>query len=161
MITFGEDFLFLKLRGLSDSGVGFTLDLGLDLVKLLTQDEGYDWDVPIERTEPIAFNGWYPRIIYDVDVQEGETLLVMESPELIKAVKAAQIHLARLDLRTQRQAGNADDRAQRLVIREALSAKQAELEGILGEYVRSVVAILNPGNSGQIPAVDPASLASL
>lgn len=64
-------------------------------------------------------------------VQEGETLLVMESPELIKAVKAAQIHLARLDLRTQRQAGNADDRAQRLVIREALSAKQAELEGMI------------------------------
>jgi len=30
LITFGEDFLFLKLRGLSDSGVGFTLDLGLE-----------------------------------------------------------------------------------------------------------------------------------
>lgn len=30
-----------------------------------------------------------------------------------------------------------------------------------GRYVRSVVAVLNPGNKGQIPAVDPASLASL
>ncbi|MBN1631710.1 MAG: hypothetical protein JW990_18295, partial [Thermoleophilia bacterium] len=30
-----------------------------------------------------------------------------------------------------------------------------------GKYARSVVAILNPGNAGQIPAVDPASLVSL
>ena len=30
---------------------------------------------------------------------------------------------------------------------------------VKGTYVRSVVAVLNPGNAGQIPAVDPATLA--
>lgn len=63
-------------------------------------------------------------------VQRGQTLLVMESPELLKSAKVAHIQVEELDLRTQRQAGNADDRAQTLVIREALSAKWAELEGV-------------------------------
>lgn len=63
-------------------------------------------------------------------VREGETLLVMDIPELDKAAQVARIHLDELTLRTQRQAGNADDRAQALVIREALNVKQAELDGV-------------------------------
>jgi hypothetical protein len=31
-------------------------------------------------------------------------------------------------------------------------------ERVGGRYVRNVVAVLNPGNKGQIPAVDPATL---
>lgn len=63
-------------------------------------------------------------------VRQGETLLVMETPELDKASKVARIQLEGLNLRTQRQAGNSEDRAQALVIREALSVKQAELDGV-------------------------------
>ncbi len=64
-------------------------------------------------------------------VQEGDPLLVMETPELAKAARAAGIQVEQLALRIQRQAGNADDRAQASVIREALSAKQAELDGVM------------------------------
>ncbi|MBS0172304.1 MAG: HlyD family efflux transporter periplasmic adaptor subunit [Nitrospira sp.] len=64
-------------------------------------------------------------------VREGDALLVMETPELEKAAKAAGIKVEQLELRIQRQAGNADDRAQASVIREALSAKQAELDGVV------------------------------
>ncbi len=64
-------------------------------------------------------------------VREGEPLLVMESLELARAAKTARIQLEQLELRTQRQAGNAEDRAQGLVIREALSVKQAEFDGVI------------------------------
>ena len=64
-------------------------------------------------------------------VREGEALLVMDSPQLTKEANMAGIHVARLNVRRQRQAGNADDRAQTLVIREALTARQAELNGVL------------------------------
>ena len=64
-------------------------------------------------------------------VREGQTLLVMENPELGKAAKTAEIHVQQLALRTQRQAGNAEDRVQALVIREALEAKYTELDGVI------------------------------
>ncbi len=64
-------------------------------------------------------------------VREGQTILVMESPELGRAAKTARIQLEELEVRTQRQAGNAEDRAQGLVIREALSVKQAQLDGAI------------------------------
>ncbi len=64
-------------------------------------------------------------------VREGQTLLVMESPRLGKAAKTAAIQVDLLELRTQRQAGNLEDRAQASVIRQALSAKQTELDGVI------------------------------
>ena len=63
-------------------------------------------------------------------MQKGQALLVMESPELVKAAKLAEIQVRQLDLRTQRQAGNTEDRAQALAIREALNAKWAEWDGV-------------------------------
>jgi len=64
-------------------------------------------------------------------MREGQTVLVMESPELGKAAKAAEIQVDLLELRTQRQAGNVEDRAQGAVLREALNAKQVELDGVI------------------------------
>lgn len=64
-------------------------------------------------------------------VQEGQALLAMESPELVKAAKLAEIQVRQLDVRIQRQAGNTEDRAQALAIREALNAKWAEWDGVV------------------------------
>lgn len=64
-------------------------------------------------------------------IGEGQTVLVMESPELAKAAKAAEIQVDLLEFRTQRQAGNLEDRTQGAVIRETLGAKQVELTGVM------------------------------
>lgn len=63
-------------------------------------------------------------------VHEGDTLLILESPKLIKEAKLAQTQVDQLDFRLQRQAGYADDRARARVIAELLNAKLAELDGL-------------------------------
>ena len=63
-------------------------------------------------------------------VHEGDTLLVMESPQLTQEAKRLHIQAGQLDYRLQRQAGYADDRAQAHVIAESLKAKLAELDGV-------------------------------
>jgi putative peptide zinc metalloprotease protein len=63
-------------------------------------------------------------------VREGDTLLVLESPKLVKDAKLAQTHVDQLDFRLQRLAGYADDRAQALVLAESLDAKLAEMDGL-------------------------------
>jgi putative peptide zinc metalloprotease protein len=63
-------------------------------------------------------------------VREGDALLVLESPKLVKDAKLAQTQVDQLDFRLQRQAGYADDRAQARVIVQSLDAKLAELDGL-------------------------------
>jgi len=63
-------------------------------------------------------------------VREGDTLLILESPKLVKDAKLAQTQVDQLDFRLQRQAGYADDRAQAQVIGESLKAKLVELDGV-------------------------------
>ena len=63
-------------------------------------------------------------------VRQGDTLLVMESPQLTQEAKRLHIQAGQLDYRLQRQAGYADDRAQAHVIAESLKAKLAELDGV-------------------------------
>ncbi len=63
-------------------------------------------------------------------VREGDTLLVMESPQLAKEAKLVRTQADQLHFRLQRQAGYADDRAQVQVIDESLKAKLAELDGV-------------------------------
>ena len=63
-------------------------------------------------------------------VRAGDTLLVMESPQLAKEAKLIRTQAGQLDFRLQRQAGYADDRAQGQVIAESLKAKLAELDGV-------------------------------
>ena len=63
-------------------------------------------------------------------VREGDTLLILESPKLVKDAKLAQTQVDQLDFRLQRQAGYADDRAQSQVIGESLKAKLVELDGL-------------------------------
>lgn len=62
-------------------------------------------------------------------VRQGETLLVLENPKLIKDHRVAETQVALLDLRLQRQAGNLDDRAQGQVLAQSLEAKLTELDG--------------------------------
>lgn len=64
-------------------------------------------------------------------VHEGDTLLIMENPKLVKDAKLAQTQVDQLDFRLQRQAGYADDRAQSQVIGESLKAKLVELDGLI------------------------------
>lgn len=63
-------------------------------------------------------------------VRAGDTLLVMESPQLAKEAKLVRTQAGQLSFRLQRQAGYADDRAQAPVIEETLKAKLAELDGV-------------------------------
>ncbi len=63
-------------------------------------------------------------------VHEGDTLLILESPKLVKDAKLTQTQVDQLDFRLQRQAGYADDRAQSQVIGESLKAKLVELDGL-------------------------------
>lgn len=63
-------------------------------------------------------------------VREGDTLLILENPKLVKDAKLAQTQVDQLDFRLQRQAGYADDRAQSQVIGESLKAKLVELDGL-------------------------------
>jgi putative peptide zinc metalloprotease protein len=63
-------------------------------------------------------------------VREGDTLLILENPKLVKDAKLAQTQMDQLDFRLRRQAGYADDRAQSQVIGESLKAKLVELDGL-------------------------------
>ncbi len=63
-------------------------------------------------------------------VHKGDTLLILESPKLVKDAKLTQTQVDQLDFRLQRQAGYADDRAQAQVIGESLKAKLVELDGV-------------------------------
>ncbi|MGC4098031.1 MAG: efflux RND transporter periplasmic adaptor subunit [Nitrospira sp.] len=64
-------------------------------------------------------------------VRQGDVLVVLENPEFAKQAKMLQTQVALLDLRVQRQAGNAEDRAQRLMLAQAFTAKLTELNGLM------------------------------
>lgn len=72
-------------------------------------------------------------------VRAGDPLVILESPRLAKEMNTAEVEAARIEFRLQRQAGYADDRAQRAVLAEALNAKQTELDGLIDKQQQLVV----------------------
>jgi len=63
-------------------------------------------------------------------VEAGDAVLILENPELDKETRLAETKVAMWDYRLHRQAGHAEDRAQRQVIAESLKAGLSELDGL-------------------------------
>lgn len=63
-------------------------------------------------------------------VRAGDVLVMLENPVIEKERRLAETKVAMWEFRLERQAGHADDRAQRQVIAESLTAGLAELAGL-------------------------------
>jgi putative peptide zinc metalloprotease protein len=78
-----------------------------------------------------------PARIVEVAVQEGahvkkgETLMILESPNLEQQIRILGERLAALEMRVQREVAYQDDRDDHQVIRETLQGERKEMEGLL------------------------------
>lgn len=116
-------------------GVGVAL-MGCLLLSVMSLDTTVEIPAILEAPERTTLFPPAPATLVDVlvkegdRVEEGQTLLILQSPQVDQQIEMIGLRIAALEFRVQREAAYQDDRDDHLVIRETLLGERKALTGL-------------------------------
>lgn len=117
-------------------GVGVAL-MGCLLMSVMPLDTTVEIPAILEAPERTTLFPSAPATVVDVLIQEGDrveegqTLLILQSPQVDQQIEMIGLRIAALEFRVQREAAYQNDRDDHLVIRETLLGERKALTGLL------------------------------
>ncbi|WP_342347571.1 biotin/lipoyl-binding protein [uncultured Nitrospira sp.] len=123
------------VRSWRGRGVGIAL-MGCLLMSVMPLDTTVEIPAILEAPERTTLFPPAPATVVDVLVQEGDrveegqTLLILQSPQVDQQIEMIGHRIAALEFRVQREAAYQDDRDDHLVIRETLLGERKALTGL-------------------------------
>nr|MBA3613191.1 biotin/lipoyl-binding protein [Nitrospirales bacterium] len=116
-------------------GVGVAL-MGCLLMSVMPLDTTVEIPAILEAPERTTLFPPAPATLVDVlvkegdRVEEGQTLLILQSPQVDQQIEMLGLRIAALEFRVQREAAYQDDRDDNLVIRETMLGERKALTGL-------------------------------